>query len=48
MGLAKGKDIESRFVRYVERLVSVIGHADRAGPLHDYFLGWFCLVSARA
>jgi SRSO17 transposase len=39
MGLAKGKDIESRFVRYVEGLVSVIGHADRAGPLHDYFLG---------
>src|SRR6266436_2153589 len=39
MGLAKGKDIESRFARYVEGLVSVIGHADRAGPLHDYFLG---------
>jgi SRSO17 transposase len=39
MGLAKGRDIESRFARYVEGLVSVIGHADRAGPLHDYFLG---------
>jgi SRSO17 transposase len=39
MGLAEAKDIESRFTRYVEGLVSVIGHADRAGPLHDYFLG---------
>jgi SRSO17 transposase len=39
MGIAKGKDIESRFARYVEGLVGVIGHADRAGPLHDYFLG---------
>ena len=39
MGLAKAKDIESRFARYVEGLVSVIGHADRAGPLQDYFLG---------
>ena len=39
MGLYEAKDIESRFARYVERLVSVIGHADRAGPLHDYCLG---------
>jgi SRSO17 transposase len=39
MGLAEAKDIESRFTRYVEGLVSVIGHADRAGPLHDYCLG---------
>jgi SRSO17 transposase len=37
--LAKAKDIESRFGRYVEELVSVIGHADRVGPLHDYLLG---------
>src|SRR5258706_122724 len=39
MGLHEAKDIESRFSRYVEGLVSVIGHADRAGPLHDYCLG---------
>jgi SRSO17 transposase len=39
MGVARAKDIEPRFERYVEGLVSVIGHADRAGPLHDYFLG---------
>jgi SRSO17 transposase len=39
MGVAKVKDIESRFDRYVDGLVSVIGHADRAGPLQDYFLG---------
>ena len=29
----------SRFAAYVEGLVSVIGHADRAGPLHDYCVG---------
>jgi SRSO17 transposase len=39
MGLHEAKDIESRFMRYVEGLVSVIGHADRAGPLQDYCLG---------
>src|SRR5262245_53568790 len=32
-------DSGSRFSAYVERLVSVIGHADRAGPLRDYCLG---------
>jgi SRSO17 transposase len=30
---------ESRFEAYVEELVSVIGHADRAGPLRDYCTG---------
>ena len=39
MGLHGAQDIESRFSRYVEGLVSVIGHADRVGPLHDYCLG---------
>src|SRR3979411_563804 len=39
MGLHGAKDIESRFSRYVEELVSVIGHADRAGPCHDYCTG---------
>jgi SRSO17 transposase len=39
MGLRRTKDIESRFARYVEGLVSVIGHQDRAGPLHDYCMG---------
>jgi SRSO17 transposase len=29
----------SRFAAYVEGLVSVIGHADRAGPLRDYCQG---------
>ena len=32
-------DSGSRFSAYVEELVSVIGHADRAGPLRDYCLG---------
>jgi SRSO17 transposase len=30
---------ESRFAAYVEGLVSVIGHSDRAKPLRDYCLG---------
>jgi SRSO17 transposase len=30
---------ESRFLAYVEGLVAVIGHTDRAMPLHDYCLG---------
>jgi SRSO17 transposase len=30
---------ESRFSAYVEGLVSVIGHADRARPLRDYCMG---------
>ena len=38
MGL-RANDNESRFAAYVEGLVSVIGHADRAGPLHDYCVG---------
>ena len=29
----------SRLAAYVEGLASVIGHADRAGPLHDYCVG---------
>ena len=33
------EESESRFVRYVEGLTSVIGHADRALPLRDYCAG---------
>jgi SRSO17 transposase len=32
-------DTEGRFEAYVDGLASVIGHADRAGPLRDYCLG---------
>src|ERR1700674_313525 len=39
MVLRGAKRIESRFTDYVEGLVSVVGHADRAGPLHDYCRG---------
>jgi SRSO17 transposase len=39
MGLRERKSIESRFGGYVEGLVGVIGHADRAGPLRDYCTG---------
>jgi SRSO17 transposase len=38
MGLEEAKDIELRFNRYVDELVSVIGQADRAGPFRDYYV----------
>jgi SRSO17 transposase len=37
-GLASTES-ESRFAAYVEGLVGVLGHADRAAPLRDYCLG---------
>ena len=39
MDLQSASSSETRFAAYVEGLVSVIGHADRAGPLRDYCLG---------
>ena len=39
MEIALSTDSESRFVGYVEGLASVIGHADRVGPLSDYCRG---------
>ena len=34
-----GESHEARFAAYLEELVGVIGHADRAGPLRDYCTG---------
>src|SRR6516164_2104995 len=39
MGLRGRKSIASRFMKYVQGLVEVMGHADRAGPLQDYCTG---------
>jgi len=39
MGHPRSDTSESRFGAYVEGLVSVIGHADRAKPLRDYCTG---------
>ena len=39
MGDRRGTASGSRFSAYVEGLVSVIGHADRAKPLRDYCMG---------
>src|ERR1700738_4233509 len=39
MALRGAKGVQARFMQYVESLVSVIGHADRAGPLRDYCTG---------
>src|SRR5674536_30085 len=34
-----GQASQACFASYVEALVEVIGHADRAGPLNDYCVG---------
>src|SRR5664279_2324780 len=39
MGRRISDGSESRFAAYVEGIVEVIGHADRAGPLSDYCTG---------
>ena len=39
MNFDHGGDSEARFAAYVAGLASVIGHADRAGPLRDYCTG---------
>ncbi len=39
MGGRISGDSDSRFAAYVEGLSTVIGHADRAGPLRDYCVG---------
>jgi SRSO17 transposase len=39
MALRGANGVQARFTRYIESLVSVIGHADRAGPLRDYCTG---------
>lgn len=47
MDLQAGKS-ESRFSAYVDGLVSVIGHADRAGPLRDYCTGLLMPVERKS
>src|SRR5436190_4636517 len=39
MDLGSRADTEARFASYIEGLASVIGHADRVGPLRDYCTG---------
>jgi SRSO17 transposase len=39
MDQSSGRNIERRFAGYVEGLSSVLGHADRIGPLRDYCTG---------
>jgi SRSO17 transposase len=41
-----GQASQARFASYVEALVAVIGHADRAEPLNDYCVGLLMVVSA--
>ena len=39
MGRRASADCEDRLEAYIDGLASVIGHADRVGPLHDYCIG---------
>src|ERR1700676_5512014 len=39
MNLKHDGDSEARYAAYVEGLASVVGHADRSGPLRDYCTG---------
>src|SRR5437764_1048710 len=39
MNQISGRNTETRFAAYVEGLSSVLGHADRIGPLRDYCTG---------
>jgi SRSO17 transposase len=39
MNLRSERDSGARFTAYVEGLASVVGHADRSGPLRDYCTG---------
>ena len=39
MNLRSEGDADARFATYVEGLASVVGHADRIGPLRDYCTG---------
>lgn len=48
MGRSISDDSESRFLAYVEGLVEVIGHADRADPLQDYCLGLLTAVDRKS
>ena len=42
------EESEARFVEYVEALTSVIGHPDRAAPLHDYCVGLVATVGRKS
>src|SRR5437764_14259780 len=39
MNQISGRNTETRFAAYIEGLASVLGHADRVGPLRDYCTG---------
>ena len=43
-----GSGIEQRFEAYVEALIGVIGHADRASPLRDYCRGLLLPVARKS
>ena len=46
--MSSDESSEARFAAYIEALVGVIGHADRATPLRDYCTGLLMPADARA
>jgi SRSO17 transposase len=48
MGLGSGLEIADRFATYVGELTTVIGHADREGPLRDYCAGLLATEGRRS
>ena len=48
MNLDSGRDSGDRFRAYVQGLASVVGHADRSGPLRDYCTGLMLPVDRKS
>ena len=48
MGRQAWEESEARFVKYLDGLTSVIGHADRAGPLKGYCTGLLAAEGRRS
>src|SRR5207249_4012345 len=48
MGWQAWEESEARFVKYLDGLTSVIGHADRAGPLKGYCTGLLAAEGRRS
>lgn len=48
MDLESRRAIAARFKSYVGELTKVVGHADRAGPLHDYCAGLLATEGRRS
>ena len=48
MDCGSGMRVTDRFAAYVDELTTVVGHADRAGPLRDYCTGLLATEGRRS